>query len=42
MSKPTIKRAIKTIKEELVWWEEELDQTGQTRRIAETSSTNDV
>ncbi len=24
MSRPTIKRAINTIKEELVWWEEEL------------------
>jgi excinuclease ABC subunit B len=29
MSKPTIKRAIKTIKEELVWWEEELIKLGK-------------
>ncbi|MFM8441205.1 MAG: excinuclease ABC subunit UvrB [Acidobacteriota bacterium] len=29
MSKPTIKRAIKTIKEELVWWEEELIKQGK-------------
>jgi excinuclease ABC subunit B len=29
MSKPTIKRAIKTIKEELVWWEEELIKSGK-------------
>jgi excinuclease ABC subunit B len=29
MSKPTIKRAIKTIKDELVWWEEELIKQGK-------------
>lgn len=29
MSKPTIKRALKTIKEELVWWEEELIKQGK-------------
>jgi excinuclease ABC subunit B len=29
MSKPTIKRAIKTIKEELDWWEEELIKQGK-------------
>ncbi|MDQ3132503.1 MAG: excinuclease ABC subunit UvrB [Acidobacteriota bacterium] len=29
MSKPTIKRAVKTIKEELVWWEEELIKQGK-------------
>lgn len=29
MSRPTIKRAIKTIKEELVWWEEELIKQGK-------------
>ncbi|MDQ3801250.1 MAG: excinuclease ABC subunit UvrB [Acidobacteriota bacterium] len=29
MSKPTIKRAIQTIKEELVWWEEELIRQGK-------------
>lgn len=29
MSKPTIKRAIKTIREELVWWEEELIKQGK-------------
>lgn len=29
MSKPTIKRAAKTIKEELVWWEEELIKQGK-------------
>ena len=29
MSKPTIKRAMKTIKEELVWWEEELIKQGK-------------
>ena len=29
MTKPTIKRAIKTIKEELVWWEEELIKQGK-------------
>jgi excinuclease ABC subunit B len=29
MSKPTIKRAIKTIKKELVWWEEELIKQGK-------------
>ncbi|MDH3493298.1 MAG: excinuclease ABC subunit UvrB [Acidobacteriota bacterium] len=29
MSRPTIRRAIKTIKEELVWWEEELIKQGK-------------
>jgi excinuclease ABC subunit B len=29
MSKPTIKRAIQTIKDELVWWEEELIKQGK-------------
>ena len=29
MSKPTIKRALKTIKDELVWWEEELIKQGK-------------
>ncbi|HSK74571.1 MAG TPA: excinuclease ABC subunit UvrB [Pyrinomonadaceae bacterium] len=29
MSKPTIKKALKTIKEELVWWEEELIKQGK-------------
>jgi excinuclease ABC subunit B len=29
MSKPTIKRAVKTIKEELIWWEEELIKQGK-------------
>ncbi|MDQ3320898.1 MAG: excinuclease ABC subunit UvrB [Acidobacteriota bacterium] len=29
MSKPTMKRALKTIKEELVWWEEELIKQGK-------------
>src|SRR4051794_12313864 len=29
MSKPTIKRAIKTIKDELTWWEEELVNQGK-------------
>jgi excinuclease ABC subunit B len=29
MSKPTVKRAIKTIKEELDWWEEELIRQGK-------------
>ncbi|MCD9187783.1 MAG: excinuclease ABC subunit UvrB [Pyrinomonadaceae bacterium] len=29
MSKPTIKRAVKTIREELVWWEEELIKQGK-------------
>lgn len=29
MSKPTIKRAIQTIKDELVWWEEELIRQGK-------------
>ncbi len=29
MSKPTVKRAVKTIKEELVWWEEELIKQGK-------------
>lgn len=29
MSKPTVKRALKTIKEELVWWEEELIKQGK-------------
>ena len=29
MSKPTVKKAIKTIKEELVWWEEELIKQGK-------------
>lgn len=29
MSKPTIKRALTTIKEELVWWEEELIKQGK-------------
>jgi excinuclease ABC subunit B len=29
MSKPTIKRAVKTIKDELVWWEEELIKQGK-------------
>ncbi len=29
MSRPTINRAIKTIKEELVWWEEELINAGK-------------
>ncbi len=29
MSKPTIKRAIQTIKEELIWWEEELIKQGK-------------
>lgn len=29
MSKPTVKRAIKTIKDELVWWEEELIKQGK-------------
>jgi excinuclease ABC subunit B len=36
MSKPTIKRAIKTIKEELVWWEEELinqDKLVESQRL---------
>ncbi|HEX8369063.1 MAG TPA: excinuclease ABC subunit UvrB [Pyrinomonadaceae bacterium] len=29
MSKPTVKRAIQTIKDELVWWEEELIKQGK-------------
>ncbi|MGC2237703.1 MAG: excinuclease ABC subunit UvrB [Pyrinomonadaceae bacterium] len=29
MSKPTVKRAIKTIRDELVWWEEELIKQGK-------------
>ncbi len=29
MSKPTVKRALKTIKDELVWWEEELIKQGK-------------
>jgi excinuclease ABC subunit B len=29
MSKPTIKKALKTIKDELVWWEEELTKQGK-------------
>src|SRR5215212_5456260 len=29
MSKPTVRRAIQTIKEELVWWEEELIKQGK-------------
>ena len=29
MSKPTIKKALKTIKDELVWWEEELIKQGK-------------
>ncbi len=29
MSKPTIKKALKTIKEELVWWEQELIKQGK-------------
>ncbi|HXG84014.1 MAG TPA: excinuclease ABC subunit UvrB [Pyrinomonadaceae bacterium] len=29
MSKPTMKRALKTIREELVWWEEELIKQGK-------------
>ena len=29
MSKPTIKRAVQTIKDELVWWEEELIKQGK-------------
>ena len=29
MSKPTIKRAVKTIREELIWWEEELIKQGK-------------
>lgn len=29
MSKPTVKRALKTIKDELVWWEEELVKQGK-------------
>jgi len=29
MSKPTVKKAIKTIKDELVWWEEELIKQGK-------------
>ena len=29
MSKPTIKRALKTIKDELIWWEEELIKQGK-------------
>ena len=42
MSKPTIKKALKTIKEELVWWEQELIKQGKTRRIAAPSPAHDV
>src|SRR5687768_17449241 len=37
MSRPTIKRAIKTIKEELEWWEPKLIQEGKLRSEEHTS-----
>ena len=42
MSQATIKRAIKTIKEELDWWEPKLIEEGKAGRGATPSSAHDV
>ncbi len=42
MSKPTVKRAVKTIKEELVWWEEELIKQGKLVESQRSASADDV